>query len=397
MSAIKNLGTIAVMVPFYNSEPYVRECLDSLIAQSYPYWVAYVVDDGSPDASGQIAEEYALRDQRFRVFHKPNGGYGSALNYAFDMAKEASEPLLAVTFLDGDDWIEKDAYLELSRMMDQTKADVLFFGYKHAYPKKVKEGQFPIVSGTVSRQDYFEAQVGYGRWKGKNGAYPQIWNKLYKPSVLEELRFLGNRDYIEDIIFCIKAGLWAEHFHFIDRSYYFHRERDGSALRSSLFSIRRARSILHSFSLIKACGLDEKQKMLEEFCPIMLQTFLDMRSRHTGQFFENSVFFSGMAKKLLSSIDLISNEMGLDGADLRFLKEMAESQPFDESVLDHPSTRLLLKRMEAMDASLKKFRVSKYLKYKILSKLTFGETRRNYQEKYNEQEESYKSLKRWGK
>ena len=129
----------------------------------------------------------------------------------------------------------------------------------------------------------------------------------------------------------------------------------------------------------------------------MLQTFLDMRSRHTGQFFENSVFFSGMAKKLLSSIDLISNEMGLDGADLRFLKEMAESQPFDESVLDHPSTRLLLKRMEAMDASLKKFRVSKYLKYKILSKLTFGETRRNYQEKYNEQEESYKSLKRWGK
>ena len=71
---------VSIIVPIYNVEAYLRRALDSILSQTHKEWEAILVDDGSTDGSGRIAEEYAQSDHRFRVIHKPNGGQSEARN-----------------------------------------------------------------------------------------------------------------------------------------------------------------------------------------------------------------------------------------------------------------------------------------------------------------------------
>ena len=97
----------SIIIPVYNVAPYLRECLDSVLAQTFTDWEAICVDDGSTDGSGVILDEYAAKDKRFRVIHQPNAGVSAARNMALDVAK--GEWFL---FLDGDDILREDS-LEL--------------------------------------------------------------------------------------------------------------------------------------------------------------------------------------------------------------------------------------------------------------------------------------------
>ncbi len=90
--------TYSIIIPVYNVAPYLRECLDSVLSQTYPGWECLCVNDGSTDESGAILDEYAKKDARFRIFHKKNGGVSSARNVALAGAKGPY-----ITFIDGDD------------------------------------------------------------------------------------------------------------------------------------------------------------------------------------------------------------------------------------------------------------------------------------------------------
>ncbi|MBR7070469.1 MAG: glycosyltransferase family 2 protein [Oxalobacter sp.] len=366
MSAIKNLGTIAVMVPLYNSEPYIHDCLDSLIRQSYPYWVAYVVDDGSPDASGKIADEYAAKDSRFCVFHKQNGGYGSALNYALEQAASSLESFLAVTFLDGDDYLDENAYRDLSSVMAGTQVDILFFGFKRLHSdKRINEREFSCPSGTVTRLSYHSAQLGCGIWQGKNGAHNQIWNKFYKSSLIQKIRFLGDKDYIEDIIFCTKTAVKASSFYFFDKSYYFYRQHEDSAIRSPYFQIRRARSILYSLSIIEKSTIKEKDEFLEQIYPKMFRTFQKMRNGHITHFFENSNLFIEVANKIMPWATQEYQAGRVKEKDFLFLCEVASSQPLNVSLTRHPAIQFVLQKAESLINEKKIFNYAKYLTLRV--------------------------------
>ena len=92
---------ISVIVPVYKAEKYLHRCVDSILAQSYTDFELLLIDDGSPDNSGAICDEYAIKDSRVRVFHKQNGGASSARNKGLDHANGEW-----VSFVDSDDWIE---------------------------------------------------------------------------------------------------------------------------------------------------------------------------------------------------------------------------------------------------------------------------------------------------
>ena len=94
---------ISVILPVYNVEKYLRQCLDSVINQTYKNLEIILVNDGSTDNSGKICEEYALNDERIKVIHKENGGISSARNAAIDIAKGQY-----ITFIDSDDDVELD-------------------------------------------------------------------------------------------------------------------------------------------------------------------------------------------------------------------------------------------------------------------------------------------------
>ncbi len=79
---------ISIIVPIYNTEKYLSKCLDSIIAQTYTNWEAILIDDGSPDNCGMICDEYALKDNRFKVIHQSNGGVSVARQTGLDNATE---------------------------------------------------------------------------------------------------------------------------------------------------------------------------------------------------------------------------------------------------------------------------------------------------------------------
>ena len=97
---------ISIIIPVYKAEKHIRKCIDSILKQTVSYWELILVDDGSPDYSGAICDEYALLDSRIKVIHKKNGGVSSARNYGLNNSSGRY-----VTFIDSDDWVSS-TYLE---------------------------------------------------------------------------------------------------------------------------------------------------------------------------------------------------------------------------------------------------------------------------------------------
>ena len=113
---------VSVIVPVYNVAPYLEQCLDSIVNQTYQNLEIILVDDGSTDESGAICDRYAEQDGRIQVVHKENGGLSSARNVGLD--KMTGEWVL---FVDSDDWIELNT-LELLFEQKNEHAEIVEFG-----------------------------------------------------------------------------------------------------------------------------------------------------------------------------------------------------------------------------------------------------------------------------
>ena len=116
---------ISVIVPVYNVEKYLRQCLDSIVAQTYRDLEIILVDDGSIDASGAICDEYAVRDSRIKVVHQPNRGLSSARNTGLDLVSGEY-----TFFIDSDDWIHEKALERLLLAQAKTNADLVLCNYQ---------------------------------------------------------------------------------------------------------------------------------------------------------------------------------------------------------------------------------------------------------------------------
>ena len=116
---------ISIIVPIYNVENYLRQCLDSIVSQTYQNFECLLINDGSSDNSADICREYIEKDSRFRYFEKENVGVSSARNLGIERSKGQY-----ITFIDSDDWVDSE-YLEvLYRALIEEKADIAITTYK---------------------------------------------------------------------------------------------------------------------------------------------------------------------------------------------------------------------------------------------------------------------------
>ena len=130
---------ISVIVPVYKAEHYLARCVDTLLAQTFDDFEAILVDDGSPDNSGAICDEYALKDKRVRVIHQPNAGVSMARQKGLDNARGEY-----VIHADPDDWVEPDMLKELYAKAKEEDADMVICDfYGHYGGKVVYERQQP--------------------------------------------------------------------------------------------------------------------------------------------------------------------------------------------------------------------------------------------------------------
>lgn len=119
---------ISIIVPVYNTEKYLDQCIQSVLAQTYTNWELLLIDDGSTDSSGAICDKYAAEDSRIRVFHKINEGISTTRNYG--ISHILGEYVIHV---DSDDWIEPEMLQDMHRAIRDSKADMVICDYYEEY------------------------------------------------------------------------------------------------------------------------------------------------------------------------------------------------------------------------------------------------------------------------
>ena len=201
---------LSIIVPVYKVEEYLGECIDSLLSQTIDDYEIILVDDGSPDNSGKIADEYAaVNPDMIRVLHIDNGGQGRARNFALDIAKGDF-----VGFVDSDDWVTHDMYEKMYTRAAETGADVVVCDFMERFADG-RESMLP-----ASLQD---------NWLGSAGS---SCNKIFRRSLVGALRFPVGLWY-EDFYFSAVMLLRSKHTEFIAEPLYIYRRGQESTMHNN--------------------------------------------------------------------------------------------------------------------------------------------------------------------
>lgn len=209
---------VSVIIPIYNVAPYLRRCLDSVLAQTYKKLDIILIDDGSTDLSGKMADEYACSDSRVQVIHQENGGLSHARNTGLDMMQ--GEWLM---FVDSDDAIPENAVELLLKAALEEDTDMSMGSYYRCIQDGEKEGkrQKEHIRSGVYRG---EALMKYF-FREKDKEY--VWMKLFRRELFMELRFPEGKLY-EDIYLMPTLLHKASGCVMIDEPVYFYYIREGS-------------------------------------------------------------------------------------------------------------------------------------------------------------------------
>ena len=226
---------ISVIVPIYNVEEYLVRCLESLKIQTYPDYEVLMIDDGSTDSSGMIAESFADND-KFRYFRQKNQGQGAARNTGIEKAKGKY-----LAFVDSDDWVSKDYLKTMYDALVSADADVTNCHTEYVWSSG-KHAPNPVTNlpeeKTTDILKFLE-----------NTSFAS-WNKLYKKELFDDIRFPVKMKY-EDYA-CIPQVIGrAKSVICIEDTLYYYFQRDNSTIHSSenLRDMLKAQRILESSSL----------------------------------------------------------------------------------------------------------------------------------------------------
>ncbi|MFR4520339.1 MAG: glycosyltransferase family 2 protein, partial [Fusobacterium sp.] len=175
---------VSVIIPVYNVEKYIRQCLESVINQTLKDIEIIVVNDGTKDNSMKIVEKY-VSDKRIKIINKENGGISSARNAGMEIAQGEY-----IYFIDSDDFVDKEVLSTLYKNSENGKMDIVFsnFSYYSDRTKKEKRAKFIFP---------FKENINKGYYYLYNGEEINVWNRLYKKEFLEKYNF----KFIEGIIY----------------------------------------------------------------------------------------------------------------------------------------------------------------------------------------------------
>lgn len=242
---------ISIIVPVYNVEEYLKQCLDSILEQTFSDYEVILVNDGSTDNSGLICQEYAEKDSHIRYFEKENGGLSDARNYGIEQAQGEY-----LTFVDSDDWVTETYIEELYSKLQYYNADISICNYfrfqdsnvtfyKHVFEPYEKE-----YDSKYLLEHYFEIEGG-------DFFLTTVWGKLYKKSLFEELRFAKGITS-EDTALIYKVYALSYKIVYFHKDNYCYRQREGSISNSpTINSIEDSiRVTLERITLLSLKGYD---------------------------------------------------------------------------------------------------------------------------------------------
>lgn len=263
---------VSIIVPVYNVEKYIYGCITSILTQTYDNLQVILVDDGTPDNSGKICDDFAQKDNRVSVIHKANGGLSSARNAGLDIAKGDY-----IIFVDSDDYLADNAVEILVAANEKYGADFVQFYMIHTnneeYSKKHADENYNAEMLTDIKQMF---------WKMYNtvGSGESACTKLYKREMFDGLRF--------------KEGIIHEDTHFV--TLLIQKTKRALYLDSKLYYyVIHENSIITSpFSRKKLDGLWVSEFRISEFGRL---GFIDLANHEKEKYFFNLANFWCLAKQ----------------------------------------------------------------------------------------------------
>ncbi len=227
---MENKPLISVIIPVYKVEGYLDRCLQSVTGQTYENLEILLVDDGSPDRSGAICDEWAARDSRIKVFHVPNGGAGKARNLALDAARGEF-----VALVDSDDYLHPNMYMHLYSLM-QDDVDIA-----ECESEQTRSDDISMEDGRNAAVDFFSATQAMKLHIRDELFCQVIWNKLYRRSVVADVRF-PERKLIDDEFWTFRVLGNARELAHSSARMYAYRQQPESVMHKP-FSLRRLQGL----------------------------------------------------------------------------------------------------------------------------------------------------------
>lgn len=244
---------ISVIIPVYNAEKYLADCLDSLREQSFADFEVWMIDDGSTDRSGEICDSFQGKDNRFHAVHKANGGVSSARNAALEHAHGEW-----ICFVDSDDSVERDYLRNLHKAAGGQKDILIVQGFNTISPKgrQVRLFEEHLYSSEEIYLTFRDLSIN-------RCGFP--FGKLYNASVIRqnELRFNPGIHYAEDVIFMLTYLCHVSAIQTIGGAGYNYYVRNNASLSQRIFSFESEYACYETY-LARIRDLRERFRLPEE-------------------------------------------------------------------------------------------------------------------------------------
>lgn len=228
---------ISIIMPVYKVEEYVGKAIESIQAQTFTDWEFLIVDDGTPDKSGEICDEYAKNDSRITVFHTENGGAPAARNYAIERAKGKY-----FYFMDSDDWAEPTMLSDMYTLAERDNAQLVVAGFfidTYYTDTEYRTDNLLVESAIFKNADEFRQNAH--RLFDKNLLYTP-WNKLYRTDYIMENNIRYSKTLWDDFPFNLDVIRNIDRVTVTDKQYYhFIRKRaesETAAYRPNMYEKR---------------------------------------------------------------------------------------------------------------------------------------------------------------
>lgn len=254
------MAEVSIIVPVYQVEKYIRQCVDSILGQTFTDFELILVDDGSTDRSGEICDEYAGTDDRVKVIHQKNCGVASARNHGMSFAHGCY-----LCFVDADDWIEDTMIEKCISYMKVHDADVL----RHGYTMELWEDTKCVNKEKKSAPNFAKmltnAQITEEMESFWNNCSNYVWNYFFKKEIIGEIQFPEIK-ISEDHVFVLKVLEKCKKICFLQEDSYHYCMRMGSSANRW-----QEEGIDCQFQMIQAChhfmdhfeiGAERKKRLL---------------------------------------------------------------------------------------------------------------------------------------
>ena len=240
---------LSIIIPVYNAELYLCECIDSILSQDFSDFELLLIDDGSKDNSGDICDRYAEKDSRVSVFHQENQGVCAARNKGLEYAHGEW-----IAFVDADDLLTHGALRVLHEATVGNDADIILAGAKvtDGIGKNVR----PLYSYTPTTSSDVLNMLGHSA----------LWGYLFKTSVIHkhDIKFIPGLAYSEDRVFCLNIALYCNKIRVIADSVYIYRRNETSACAST-DGFKKAKHQFHAAAEVQKLALQTANSSTKTF------------------------------------------------------------------------------------------------------------------------------------